>query len=454
MYALRLRLDGTLEDALAALPARGRFCLDGRPGHPEGRWTFFGAEPEETVEARWGGSALEALSALDAFEARGPGAPGALEGDAIPLAPAAVPRWVGFVAYDAAWSRPRAFGLRAPARHARDPRWPIAWMGRYERLVAVDLDGGGAWALGPSRAACEALGRAVRAGRAPREAPRVGAIVGAIDAEPAALHRARIERALDAIRAGTIYQVNLARAWRARWEGSPLTLYAAMRAASPVPLGALLELDEGAVASRSMERFLRWDRATGALWTSPIKGTIARAGDDAGEARALSADDKERAEHAMIVDLMRNDLSRVAATGTVEVEAPLRVEPFAKLSHLVSTVRCRTRPDATLGDVLAATFPPGSVTGTPKLAAMELIERGEACARGLYTGALGFVDRGGGLSLSVAIRTATILGGELTYFAGGGLVSASDPGREIAETELKARVWFDALASIGRKNID
>lgn len=445
MYALRSRLDAPLEAMLAALPARGRFCLDGERAHPEGRWTFLGAAPEDVIRVEWGQSALAALDAMVAAQDL------LLDGDPVELAAAAIPRWVGWIAYDAAWSEPGAYGLRAPARLARDAAWPILWMGRYERLLAVDLARGEAWALGPDRAACEALLETVAQG----PEGDVDAVAGPAIAEPAAIHRARIERALEAIAAGTLYQVNLARPWRAAYRGSALPLFAAMREASPVPLGAYLETEAGAVVCRTMERFLRWDRASRRLWTSPIKGTIARSGaDDAGDARRLASDDKERAEHSMIVDLMRNDLSRVAEVGTVEVHAPLRVEPFAGLSHLVSTVRCRTREDVGLRAIVAATFPPGSVTGTPKLAAMELVEREEDTARGVYTGALGYVDRGGGLSLAVAIRAAIVGASEALYFAGGGLVSASDPDREIAETELKAKVFFDALARVGANNID
>src|SRR5690606_24571802 len=148
------------------------------------------------------------------------------------------------------------------------------------------------------------------------------------------------------IAAGEIYQVNLARRWSATIEGDPVALFLAMRAASPVPFGAYLELGaDGCVLARTMERFLRWDARTRALETRPIKGTIARRGDDHGEAAALRTDAKERAEHAMIVDLMRNDLGRVAEIGSVRVEDVMAVEPYAGLSHLVSTVRATTRPD-------------------------------------------------------------------------------------------------------------
>lgn len=438
MYALRLSRPPSLEALAAALPPRGRFWLDGHPAHPEGRWAFLGAEPVEVRSARFGEAALSIFDALEglADDARG---------DGLELPPDAVPRWVGYVSYDAAWSEPATLGLRGSARLARGTL-PVAWLGRYERLFAADLQTGAMFALGPSREACEAAIAAL--GRGPS---RARAAVRALGSDPADAHGRAIERALEDIAAGRIYQVNLARRWAGRFEGEPLMLFREMRRASPVPLGFYLELRErpaAAVLARTMERFVRWEPIGRRLFTSPIKGTIARAGDDLAEADRLRADDKERAEHAMIVDLMRNDLSRVAEVGTVRVESALRVEPFAALSHLVSTVGCRTLPGLGPRAILEATFPPGSITGTPKLAAMEVIEREEQHARGVYTGAVGFVDRAGGLSLAVAIRTAVVEADEVSYFAGGGLVSASDVDREIAETELKAKVFLDACAAL------
>lgn len=430
-----------LEAMAGALSARGRFWLDGLAAHPEGRWAFLGADPDEVRVARFGELALDRFDALGEPDR-------SLEGDAIELAPHSIPRWIGYVSYDAAWSQPASLGLRMAPRHARGPL-PVVWLGRYERLIAVDLVRGEAFALGPDAASCEALARTVEAGHRPARA-RIGPVSGT-DRE---LHRRAIEHALDAIAAGDIYQVNLARRWSARFDGEPLALWLAMREASPVPLGFFLDAGDHAVLARTMERFVRWERGTRRLWTSPIKGTIARAGDDGAEAAALRADTKEHAEHAMIVDLMRNDLSRVAEVGSVTVESALRVEPFARLSHLVSTVACRTVEGLGPRAILEATFPPGSITGTPKIAAMELIEREEQVPRGVYTGAVGYVDRAGGLSLAVAIRTALVAGDEVSYFAGGGLVSASDPDREIAETELKARVFFEAVEALSRENGD
>ncbi len=442
MLALRLSAQLPIDAIARALPSYGRFWLDGHAAHPEGRWAFLGAEPSEVRCAHFGERAPLAL-----FDDLGVEVDRKIRGDAQGLTAALVPRWVGYAAYDAAWSDPAALGLRATPRHPRAST-PVVWVGRYERLVALDLRSGDAFVLGADERACEELMTSLL--RASTSPPR--ARIGAIEGEDRAIHRRSIENALEAIAAGKIYQVNLARRWQARFSGEPLALWLAMRDASPVPLGFFLQLGDHAVLSRTMERFLRWERGSRRLWTSPIKGTIA--GERESEAHELRNDDKERAEHAMIVDLMRNDLSRVAEVGSVRVEQPLRVEPFAALSHLVSTVRCRTRIGTSLSAILEATFPPGSVTGTPKLESMAHIEREERCARGVYTGAVGYVDRTGGLSLAVAIRTALIEENVVSYFAGGGLVSASDPDREIAETELKARVFFDACARVASENTD
>jgi para-aminobenzoate synthetase component 1 len=272
--------------------------------------------------------------------------------------------------------------------------------------------------------------------------------VGAIEVDDAAMHREAIEKALDYIGMGEVYEVNVARRWSAPFEGDALRLWQAMRVASRVPLGMFLDGGDHAVLACTMERFIHWDAGSRTLVTRPIKGTIRREATDDGASQRLRADPKEQAEHSMVVDLMRNDLGRVAETGTVKVDAPLIVEPFTGLYHLVSTVRCTTRPEVSLEAVLEATFPPGSVTGAPKIRALEIIEELEQHPRGIYCGALGFIDHDGGLSLAVAIRTATVAEGRVCYWAGGGIVEASDPDREVAETELKARVFLDAVATL------
>lgn len=396
----------------------GLAWLDG-DGSEQGRWSFLGCEPaqEIVVEADDPGRWLDAVRTLDSDLL----APSATP-EQVPF-----PRWIGYVAYDSGTEQAAVRFLR------------------YDALVAWDLIKGRAYIVGESERACRGVTRMLK-----DRPTKVEAKVGPASVPPQEAHASRIRAALEHIARGDIYQVNLARRWTAQYEGDPLALALAMRKASPVPFGFFLRVYEEAVITRSMERFLSWSRDTRTLLTRPIKGTIARGGNDAAESTTLRSDEKELAEHSMIVDLMRNDLSRVAEVGTVHVPEQLVVEPYARLSHLVSTVACTTRTDATLADVLGATFPPGSVTGTPKIRAQQIIGALEPVSRGVYTGAVGYVDCFGNASFSVAIRTARVRGTECDYFAGGGIVAASDPAREVAETELKARAFLDALAELPR----
>lgn len=394
-----------------------------------GRFSFVGSDPLAIVEAR--ADDADPLAVLARCTPPPP------HGGPAPLGPEEVPAWIGFLAYDAAWAG------RADARHRRDAATPVVRFGRYDALLAFDHREGAAYLVGDDDGALSRLEARLEA-----PAPRLEARVGEISIPDAAVHARAIERVLEHIAAGDVYQVNLARCFEAPFEGSALALFLAMREASPVPFGFYAAHRDLAIAGRSMERFLRWDASSRRVESRPIKGTTARAGADAEERRALRASEKEQAEHAMIVDLVRNDLGRVAETGSVKVERLLEVEPYARLHHMVSTVAARTRVDVGAVDVLRAAFPPGSVTGAPKLRAIRLIEDLEDVARGVYCGATGFVDRAGGLSLSVAIRTAQVADGRVRYHAGGGLVWASDPSREIAETELKAKVFFEAVETL------
>ncbi len=410
----------------------GRAWLDGDGTGAQGRWSFVASDPVEVRSAAWGDA--DALDAVPRAEADGaPHDPG----DAGPP-PNVVPRWIGYVAYDAVFP---AILRGRPLAHPR-PRRPVVCFARHAAVFAFDHATGDAFLCGDDRDACAALRARLRA-----EPTRPTARCGPVETEAPAPHLRAIAAALEHIGRGDVYQVNLARRFTAAYEGDPLALFLAMRAESPVPFGFFFEAEGVAVLGRSMERFLRWEGPGGALESRPIKGTIGRAeGEHEEPAARLRADAKERAEHAMIVDLVRNDLGRVAETGSVEVAGLFDVEPYARLSHLVSTVRCRTRAGVDAPAILRATFPPGSVTGAPKVRAVELIEALERSPRGVYCGATGYLDRGGGMSLAVAIRTATVADGRVDYHAGGGIVEASDPARELAETELKARVFVDALA--------
>ena len=319
----------------------------------------------------------------------------------------------------------------------------MVWQ-RYDAVLAIDHVDEQCWLVGDSEAACQNLKRRLDA-EGDRSAE---CAIGTLSVDGAEAHRAAIVDALRYIASGDVYEVNLARKWMAQFVGQPLALWNAMRAASHVPLGMYFDAGDHSVLACTMERFLKWDASTRALLTRPIKGTLKRVAGDLDGPRRLRNDPKEHAEHSMIVDLMRNDIGRVAEIGSVEVRKPLVVEPFTGLYHLVSTVGCTTRPGVGVREILEATFPPGSVTGAPKIGAVEIIEELERHPRGIYCGAVGFVDRAGGLALAVAIRTATVRDGSVEYWAGGGIVEASDPDREVAETELKARVFLDAVASL------
>lgn len=446
----RLDLDPiALPRALAALRGAGLgqlAWLDGDGSEGLGRFSYVGVGRARAL-TDW----REVRAWLDALRP----AADPQEPDAVRTAPACTLA----LAYDLAWSMP--IGLRRAPRLMRAPDAPGAWVLAHEATLALDHATGERWLVADDDAMLDRVEAALAGAphlASPRdgERDRAAASLGGIEAEPRAVHRRAIERVLEDIGAGDVYQVNLARRFTATLEGDPLALAMAMREASPVPLGVYLEGPPGsdaALVCRTMERFLALDASSRRLETRPIKGTRPReTGEDARASASLLADEKERAEHAMIVDLMRNDLGRVAEAGSVGVREAMRVEPYARLSHLVSVVEARMRADVSLAELLLATFPPGSVTGAPKLAAIEHIERLERFPRGFYTGAVGHVARDGSLALAVAIRTAHITGGEVVYFAGGGIVEASDPEREVDETELKARVLTDAAAILARRH--
>jgi aminodeoxychorismate synthase component I len=259
-------------------------------------------------------------------------------------------------------------------------------------------------------------------------------------------YSARVARIHDYIAAGDVYQVNLTACFETRLPAPPLDVYGRMRALQPVPFGAYLDAGPERVLSRSPELFLR--RRGARVVTCPIKGTRPRGANpaaDAALAAELARDPKERAEHVMIVDLERNDLGRVCVAGSVAVEALAAAVPFDTVQHLISTVAGTLRPSVSTVDLLRATFPSGSITGAPKIRAMEIIAELEAAPRGFYTGAIGWIDASGDCDLNVAIRTAVARGDRLVYQAGGGIVADSRAERELDELHLKAAAFFRAL---------
>jgi aminodeoxychorismate synthase component I len=255
---------------------------------------------------------------------------------------------------------------------------------------------------------------------------------------------------LEEILEGNVYQACLTQRLDARHEGTALALHRRLRELSPAPFAACLELPGASLVSSSPERFLRVG-ADRTVESRPIKGTRPRGDTPSADQRLrdeLAGSEKDRAENLMIVDLVRNDLGRVCEIGSVHVPELMVVEPYATVFQLVSTIRGRLRGDCDALDAIAASFPPGSMTGAPKIAAMELLSRLEPCRRGYYAGALGYLDVRGGLDLSVVIRSVLLQGGRAHVHAGGGVVADSEPAAEYAESLDKARVLLAALALV------
>ncbi|MBP7618493.1 MAG: anthranilate synthase component I family protein, partial [Geothrix sp.] len=255
-----------------------------------------------------------------------------------------------------------------------------------------------------------------------------------------AQHQAAVEEIQVRILDGDFYVANLCAPFKGRLSGDPVALaLMAFQRARP-PFGALLDLGGLQLLSLSMERLL--SRRGSLLRSQPIKGSAPLTGDperDHMAAEALAADPKERAEHTMILDLVRNDLGRVAVAGSVQVVRPMAVETYPTVQHLVSTVEATARPGLGLAELLRAVLPGGSVTGAPKHAVCGHLAQAEASPRGFYCGAVGWISANGDLDLALPIRTAQIQGEQLTYWTGGGITRRSDPAREWAELHLKTR---------------
>lgn len=250
----------------------------------------------------------------------------------------------------------------------------------------------------------------------------------------------------DYIRAGDCYQVNLARRFSALVTGDAWAGYRRLRALNPAPCSAYLNTPDAQVLSASPERFLRVRGDY--VETRPIKGTRPRHADAAIDRRLaeeLQASVKDRAENVMIVDLLRNDLGRVCEVGSVTVDALCELESFANVHHLVSTVSGRLAPGMHALDVLRACFPGGSITGAPKIRAMQIIEELERERRGVYCGAIGYVGFDGAMDLNVAIRTLVHRNGEARFWSGGGIVADSNVDQEFQETLDKASAMFQLL---------
>jgi para-aminobenzoate synthetase/4-amino-4-deoxychorismate lyase len=307
---------------------------------------------------------------------------------------------------------------------------PLVWFGLFEapKPIAADVLDAAFAGLGPPPPIT-----ALRAGR------------------DRARHVDKVRRLLELIAAGDLYQASLTFPMRFRYEGDPLALYGALRVRQPVAHGGVAALGEMTVLSVSPELWvdISGDQAT----TRPMKGTAARGPDPAADhaaSLALAEDPKQRAENLMIVDLLRNDLARISAPGSVRVPALFTVETYPSFHTLTSTVTARLRRGLSLRERVAALFPCGSVVGAPKIRAGEVIRALEREPRGFYTGALGAIAPSGDMSFNVAIRTAVLRAdGEARYGVGGGVVADSDPDAEYDEALLKARVLSELADDYG-----
>jgi para-aminobenzoate synthetase component 1 len=348
-------------------------------------------------------------------------------------------------------------------RHRRDDQdIPDLMLGAYDLVVALDhvegrgfLVSSGLPEQGPARAA-RALARCDWA--MALYAAAEGAVPGeswAIAARPdidRADYLAMVRRAIAYIEAGDIYQANITQRFRARLHAGidRLALYRALRRRNPATFAAFLEFNDIAILSSSPERFLSLHG--GRVETRPIKGTRPRgrsAAEDTQLAAELCASEKDRAENLMIVDLLRNDISRVCRAGSVKVPVLFGLESYATVHHLVSVVTGEMLEGRTAVDLLRATFPGGSVTGAPKIRAMEIIAELEPGSRGPYCGAIGYLGFDGGMDSNIVIRSYCIHGDDLTFQVGGGIVADSDPAQEFDESMDKARALVETLAQDG-----
>ncbi|MGD9546087.1 MAG: aminodeoxychorismate synthase component I [Candidatus Krumholzibacteriia bacterium] len=472
-------------------PSSACFLLESAPscGSPgdrpfPGRWTFAGSDPAAILTARrtagdfrlnlrtlrdplgrnpsgspvrsWLGDPLEALRDLQSAYGVDPPA---LPGDRPPFTGGLV----GCFGY----------GLAHAVEDLRpgppdDLDLPDLIVMVADRILAVDRQTGRAtlWATGRGTGPAEARRTAQDAldamevgcaGKGPLRPPvrlegADGELGGDVHAQMSPHQYAdAVARCRQAILAGRIFEVCLTQRLDMALKGTGWDLYRVLRSNNPAPFAAYFRCGDLEVVSASPERFLKLDE-NGIAETRPIKGTAPRgrtALEDRRLRRRLAASPKDRAENVMIVDLARNDLGRVCTTGSVRVPELCVVESYPTVHQLVSTVRGRLRPDRDALDLVRACFPGGSMTGAPKIEAMKVISELEPVARGLYAGALGFLDRSGGLDLAMVIRTAVCTGGRAYFGVGGAVTADSDPAAEYRETLDKASALIRAVRLVG-----
>ncbi|RMH52068.1 MAG: anthranilate synthase component I [Zetaproteobacteria bacterium] len=440
----------------ARLRAEGACVLfeSAEGGERWGRYSIIGFDPAERVVERDGrlhihhrdGSSRERTGAIESWlRAQVIDRP-AIETD-LPFSGGAV----GYFSYDVV----HRFEPGAPQR---DACGAVAGFMLIDRFVVVDnLRGVLHLCVTGQDDAAAAILDAIEArlaqphGLTPLDlAPAEGAVAPQAHCSRAAFE-AMVQQARDHIRAGDIFQVVLSQRFSAPLEGDPLTIYRAVRHINPSPYLFYLAIDDTVLVGSSPEILVRKEGRRAIV--RPIAGTRPRGADadaDAALARELLADAKERAEHVMLVDLGRNDLGRVCRFGSVEVTESMVIERYSHVMHIVSQVEGVLRDGVDAIDLLAATFPAGTVSGAPKVRAMQIIDELEGEARGPYAGCIGYIAFGGGrMDTAIAIRTAVIRDGRVQVQAGAGIVADSDPAREHQECVNKATAMFRAVALAG-----
>jgi anthranilate synthase component 1 len=444
---------------------RGRsFLLESvEGGEALARYSFLGRDPYCVVRARGrrleieegGRTRVEEGDPLERLQA--------VLAQTRPVTVPGLPRFtggaVGYFGYDLIRLRERL-----PERVKDDLGLPDLVLGFYDTLLAFDHlkhriliiagvrapEGGGSAALergyAEARARIDDLERALAAPLRPPPAaqgkgrPALESNFGRPEFETA------VARAKEQIAAGEIFQVVLSRRQQRPLAVPPVSVYRALRTINPSPYMFLWEMDGVHLVGASPEMLVRIEQ--GRIRMCPIAGTRPRGGDDERDAaleRELQADPKERAEHLMLVDLARNDLGRVCRYGSVRVTRHMAVERYSHVMHLVSEVEGVMRPGVTALEALMACFPAGTVSGAPKVRAMELIEEMEPTRRGPYAGAVGYIDFSGNLDSAIAIRTLVAHAGRASVQSGCGVVADSQPPREFEETENKAQALWRAV---------
>jgi len=434
-----------------------------------GRWTYIAADPFTVLTKRQGQTCLNGIpqnvGALELLDQQANAlalAPNWPEEDGLPPFSGGL---AGMFGYELAQELEN---LPSPPQQGPDrEQTPDLAVGAYDCVLAFDCVDRRAFIVSTGLPEMSPTARAVRAEartskwRArlalnpalPRlEWPEKPAPTSAVHAEHTRKsYEDKVQQVIDYIFAGDIFQANLSQRFDATLQNNDdaFTLYRKLRAISPAPFAGFFNFDNGCLLSSSPERFLKSDGS--AVETKPIKGTRPRGTtpqEDQTLAQDLTRSEKDRAENVMIVDLLRNDLSRVSKDSSVKVTGLCKLESFATVHHLVSTINSSLRPDKTSIDLLRACFPGGSITGAPKVRAMEIISELEGMARGPYCGSLGFLSFSGTMDTNILIRSMTCTGKNITFRAGGGIVADSKPSDEYRETLDKAAALADAIRGV------